>query len=67
MQHALKMYEHIERLNWLGYWMDFELSVDLIMESLPDSFAQFLLDYKMNYIVSTIPEFINLLETVEFL
>ena len=26
VQHALKMYE----LNQLGYWMDFEFSVDLI-------------------------------------
>ena len=41
MQHALKMFEHIERLNQLGYWMDFELSVDLILASLPDSFSQF--------------------------
>ena len=65
MQHALKMYEHIERLNQLGYWMDFELSVDLILVSLPDSFAQFVLDYRMNYIISTIPKLINLLETVE--
>ena len=39
MQHALKMYEYFKRLNQLGYWMDFELSVDLIMASLPDSFA----------------------------
>ena len=31
MQHALKMYEHIERLNQLSYWMDFKLSVDLII------------------------------------
>ena len=55
MQHALKMYEHIERLNQLGYWLDFELSVDLIMAKLLDSFAQFVLDYRMDYIVSTIP------------
>ena len=39
MQHALKMYKHIERLNQLGYWMDFELSMDFILASLPDSFA----------------------------
>ena len=31
MQHALKMYEHIERSDQLGYWMDFELSVDYIL------------------------------------
>ena len=59
------MYEHIERLNHLGHWMDFELSVDLILASLPDSFAWFVLDYRMNYKVSTIAELINLLETIE--
>ena len=62
VQHALKMYEHIERLNQLGCLMDFELSVDLILASLLDSFAQFVFDYRMNYIMSTIPELVNLLE-----
>ena len=65
MQHALKMYENIERLNQLGYWMDFELSVDLVLASLPDSFAQFVLDYKMNYIMFTIPKLINFLKTAK--
>ena len=63
--HALKMYEHIERLNQLSYWMDFELSIDLIMAKLPDSFAQFVLDYRMDYIVSTIPELVNVLKIAE--
>ena len=45
--------------------MDFELSVDLTLASLPDSFAQFVLHNRMNYIMSTIPELINLLETRE--
>ena len=54
VQHALKMYDQIERLNQLGYWMDFEYSVDLILENLPDSFAQFMLDYRMNNIMPTI-------------
>ena len=45
--------------------MDFELSVDLIRASLLDSFAQFVLDYRMNYIVSTIPELINVPKIAE--
>ena len=60
MQHALKIYEYIESLNQLGYWMDFELSIDLILASLPNSFANFVLDYRMNYIMSTIPDLMNL-------
>ena len=65
MQHALYMYEYIERLNLLGYWMDFELSIDLIMASLLDSFTQFVFDYRMNNIVSTIPKLVNLLKIDE--
>ena len=45
--------------------MDFELSIDLIMASLPDSFAQFVLDYMMNYIISTTLDLINLLKITE--
>ena len=59
------MYKRIERLDQLGYWMDFELSVNLILVSLPDSFAQFVLDYKMDYIISTIPDLIDVLKIVK--
>ena len=65
VQHALKMYEHIERLNQLGYWMNFELSVNLILAKLPNSFAQFVLGYGMDYIVSTIPKLVNVLKIIE--
>ena len=39
VQHSLKMYNHIERLNQLGFGMDHELSIDLIIAGLSDSFA----------------------------
>ena len=39
VHYALKMYEHIERLDQLGFWMDFELSLNLILARLPGSFA----------------------------
>ena len=42
-----------------------ELSIDLILASLPDSFAQFALNYKMNDKETSIPKLINLLKTVE--
>ena len=45
--------------------MDFELSVDLILASLRKIFAQFVLDYRMDYIISTIPELINVLKITE--
>ena len=42
-----------------------ELSIDLILQSLPDSYASFVLNYQMNKITTTIPELINLLKTAE--
>ena len=45
--------------------MDAELSEDLILQSLPDSYASFVLNYQMNKITTTIPELINMLKTAE--
>ena len=59
------MCEQIERLDQLGYWMDFELSVDFVLIRLPNSFVQFFLDYGMDHIISTIPELIDVLKIVE--
>ena len=47
VQYALQMYNRIKRLDQLGHWMDPKLSIDLILARLPDSFAQFMLDYEM--------------------
>ena len=65
VQYALQMYNHIKRLDQLGHWMDPELSIDLNLARLPDSFAQFVLDYEMVHKVPTIPELINVLEMAE--
>ena len=65
MQYALQMYNHIKRLDQLGHWMDLELSIDLILARLPDSFAQFVLDYEMVHKIPTIPELINVLKMAE--
>ena len=59
------MYNHIKRRDQLGHWMDLELSIDLILSRLPDSFAHFVLDYEMVHKVPTIPELINVLEMAE--
>ena len=65
MQYALQMYNPIKRLDQLGHWMDPTLSIDLILARLPDSFAQFVLDYEKVHKVHTIPELINVLEMTE--
>ena len=65
MQHGLKMLGYIERLASLGFVMDAELNEDLILQSLPDSYASFVLNYQMNKLTTTIPELINMLKTAE--
>ncbi|XP_074557545.1 uncharacterized protein LOC141813477 [Curcuma longa] len=65
VQHVLKMYGYIERLGTLDFVMDHELSIDLILHSLPDSHSHFVMNYRMNRIESTIPEMINMLKTIE--
>ena len=65
VQYALKMHGYIVRLDQLGFGMDNELSIDLILAGLLDDFAQFVLNCRMNDKETTIPELINLLKTVE--
>ena len=65
VQHGLKMNGYIEQLANLGVLMDHELNINLILQSLPDSYASLVLNYQMNKISTTIPELINILKKVE--
>ena len=58
--YSLKILGYIERLDTLGFSMKEELSIDLILHSLPSSYSQFVMNYKMNKIEGTVPELINL-------
>ncbi|GAV64069.1 zf-CCHC domain-containing protein, partial [Cephalotus follicularis] len=49
----------------LGFVMDHDLHVDLILTSLPKSFSQFLVNFHMNKIEVTLSELIAMLRTVE--
>ena len=49
----------------LGFGMDHELSIDLILVGIPDIFALFVLNYRMNEKKNTIPKLINLLKIIE--
>ena len=53
------------RLDQLGFGMDHELSKDLILAGLLDSFAKFVLNYKMTDKQTSILELVNFLKTVE--
>ena len=41
------------------------MSIDFILARLPNSFAQFALDYGMDHIISTIPKLIDMLKIAE--
>ncbi|GAV69272.1 zf-CCHC domain-containing protein/UBN2_2 domain-containing protein, partial [Cephalotus follicularis] len=64
-EHGLKMIDIIEQLAQLGFVMDHDLYVDLILTSLPKSFSQFLVNFHMNKIEVTLSELIAMSRTVE--
>ena len=55
VKHALKMNTYIEIFGQLGFVMDHELSINLILFSLIDKFAHFMLNYQMNSKETSIP------------
>ncbi|KAL8089414.1 hypothetical protein AgCh_039025 [Apium graveolens] len=63
--HVLKMINLIERLRQLGFAMDGELSQDLVLQSLPSSFSQFVVNFHMNKLDVSLPELHNMLKTAE--
>ncbi|KAK8931471.1 hypothetical protein KSP39_PZI016311 [Platanthera zijinensis] len=63
--HVLKMIGYIENLERLGFPLGQELTTDLILQSLPDSYEQFVLNYNMNEIDKTLPELLGMLRTAE--
>ena len=63
--YVLKVIDLITRLGQLGFVMDEELSQNLIMQSLSESFAQFVMNYHMNKLNTSLPELLNILKTTE--
>ena len=45
--------------------MDSELSHDLILQSLSDSFSQFVINYHMNKLNTSLPKLLNILKIAE--
>ena len=64
-QHAQKMYDYIERLQKLGYVMDNELYIDLILHSLSSTFSHFVINFNMHKMEVTLPELCNMLKTAQ--
>ncbi|KAG8472690.1 hypothetical protein CXB51_034600 [Gossypium anomalum] len=63
--HVLKMIGYIESLSKLGYSLSQELATDVILQSLPDSYSQFVLNFNINEIDKTLPQLLSMLRTAE--
>ena len=63
--HYLTMIKDIEEPQKLEINIDKELQVDLILQSLLDSYGQFIMNYHMNKIDSTLSELLNMLVIAE--
>ncbi|KAK8600471.1 hypothetical protein V6N12_050325 [Hibiscus sabdariffa] len=63
--HVIKMMGYIQTLEKLGFALNDELATDIILQSLPDSFNQFVLNFNMNEINKTLPQLLGMLRTAE--
>ncbi|KAG8491022.1 hypothetical protein CXB51_014154 [Gossypium anomalum] len=63
--HVLKMICYIESLSKLGFPLGQELATDVILQSLPDSYSQFVLNFNMNEIDKTLPQLLSMLRIAE--
>ncbi|KAG8472923.1 hypothetical protein CXB51_035047 [Gossypium anomalum] len=63
--HVLKMIGYIESPSKLGFPLSQELATDVILQSLPDSYNQFVLNFNMNEIDKTLPQLLSMLRTAE--
>ncbi|KAK8600839.1 hypothetical protein V6N12_050687 [Hibiscus sabdariffa] len=63
--HVIKMMGYIQMLEKLGFTLNDELATDVILQSLSDSFNQFVLNFNMNEINKTLPQLLGMLRTAE--
>ncbi|KAK9163132.1 hypothetical protein Syun_004034 [Stephania yunnanensis] len=63
--HVLKMKGYVDQLDRLGFPISQELDTDLILNSLPESYSQFVMNYNMNNMEKSISELHSMLKTVE--
>ncbi|CAL9076301.1 unnamed protein product [Musa textilis] len=63
--HVLKMIEWIEKFTGLRMVLEDNLCVDIVLQSLSDSFSQFIMNFNMNKLEVTLPELLNMLREAE--
>ncbi|KAK8516079.1 hypothetical protein V6N12_013488 [Hibiscus sabdariffa] len=59
------MMGYIQTLEKLGFALNDELAIDVVLQSLSDSFSQFILNFNMNEIEKTLPQLLGMLRTAE--
>ncbi|KAG6531274.1 hypothetical protein ZIOFF_005078 [Zingiber officinale] len=63
--HVVKMINMVEKLEDLGIGMDSHLYIDLILQSLPESFSQFITNFLKNGIETSLRGLLNMLSNAE--
>ncbi|KAK8624779.1 hypothetical protein V6N13_089665 [Hibiscus sabdariffa] len=63
--HVIKMMGYIQTLEKLGFALNDELAIDVVLQSLSDSFSQFILNFNMNEIEKTLSQLLGMLRTAE--
>ncbi|KAK9037115.1 hypothetical protein V6N11_022037 [Hibiscus sabdariffa] len=63
--HVIKMMGYIQTLEKLGLALNDELAIDVVLQSLPNSFSQLILNFNMNEIEKTLPQLLGMLRTGE--
>ncbi|CAJ2651281.1 unnamed protein product [Trifolium pratense] len=63
--HVLKMIGYVGNLAKLGFPLSDELATDLILQSLSESFNQFVLNFTMSDMEKTLPQLLNMLRQAE--
>ncbi|KAL4311724.1 hypothetical protein GQ457_01G019000 [Hibiscus cannabinus] len=63
--HVIKMMGYIQTLEKLDFPPNYELAIDVVLQSLPDSFNQFVLNFNMNEINKNLPQLVGILQTAE--
>ena len=63
--HVLKLKGYIDQMDKLGYPQQDDLAADFILNSLPSSYGQFIMNYNMNAWVKTVSELHGMLKMAE--
>ncbi|VFQ85570.1 unnamed protein product [Cuscuta campestris] len=63
--HILKMIGYITNLEKLGFSLQRELATDLILQSLPELYKGFVMNYMMHDLDKPLPELLKMLQTAE--